>query len=338
MKRSIFFMIVFVLLAPVSILFAQSKAGTTIAQFLKIEPSARAAALGNAGTSLYGEAASLYYNPASLGRLDKIDAQFTYNKWLADINYNYAVVGVPLQGIGTLAIQMTSLNSGEMDVRTVEQPLGTGERFSVTNFALGLGYGMMLTDRVSVGLQMTYFQESIWHSSLTGFALNIGVQYQVEVDGLTIGAALMNFGPRAKYEGRDAYVNFDFDPKKYGDNDQLPAQLRMDEWGLPTAFRVGMSYPVRFSKDYKLILTADAFHPNDNKESISLGGEFQLLDIFYVRGGYRNLFLEDLEGGAVLGGGVKASISGGYVIRFDYAWADYGRLDQAHRFTFGIGF
>ena len=338
MKRSIFIMIVFVLLAPVSILFAQSKAGTTIAQFLKIEPSARAAALGNAGTSLYGEAASLYYNPASLGRLDKIDAQFTYNKWLADINYNYAVVGVPLQGIGTLALQITSLNSGEMDVRTVEQPLGTGERFSVTNFALGLGYGMMLTDRVSVGLQMTYFQESIWHSSLTGFALNIGVQYQVEVDGLTIGAALMNFGPRAKYEGRDAYVNFDFDPKKYGDNDQLPAQLRMDEWGLPTAFRVGMSYPVRFSKDYKLILTADAFHPNDNKESISLGGEFQLLDIFYVRGGYRNLFLEDLEGGAVLGGGVKASISGGYVIRFDYAWADYGRLDQAHRFTFGIGF
>ncbi|MBK7866535.1 MAG: PorV/PorQ family protein [Ignavibacteriales bacterium] len=338
MKRSIFFMIVFVLLAPVSILFAQSKAGTTIAQFLKIEPSARAAALGNAGTSLYGEAASLYYNPASLGRLDKIDAQFTYNKWLADINYNYAVVGVPLQGIGTLALQITSLNSGEMDVRTVEQPLGTGERFSVTNFALGLGYGMMLTDRVSVGLQLTYFQESIWHSSLTGFALNIGVQYQVEVDGLTIGAALMNFGPRAKYEGRDAYVNFDFDPKKYGDNDQLPAALRMDEWGLPTAFRVGMSYPVRFSKDYKLILTADAFHPNDNKESISLGGEFQLLDIFYVRGGYRNLFLEDLEGGAVLGGGVKASISGGYVIRFDYAWADYGRLDQAHRFTFGIGF
>lgn len=320
------------------LLNAQSKTGTTVAQFLKIEPSARASALGNAGTALYGEATSLYYNPASLGRLSKIDAQFTYNKWLADINYNYAVAAVPIQGIGTLALQMTSLSSGEMDVRTVEQPLGTGERFSVTNFALGFGYGMMLTDRVSVGLQATYIQESIWHSTLTAFAFNIGVQYQVEVDGLTIGASLINFGPRARYEGRDAYVNYDLDPKKFGDNDQLPAQLRLDEWGLPTAFRVGVSYPVKFSKDYKLTLAADAFHPNDNKESLSLGGELELLDLVYIRGGYRNLFLEDLEGGAVLGGGVKATISGGYVVRFDYAWADYGRLEQAHRFTFGVGF
>ena len=198
--------VLLLVLVSTLMLHAQSKTGTTIGQFLKIEPSARASALGNAGSALFGEATALFYNPASLGRLNKLDAQFTYNKWLADINYNYAVAAVPVSGIGTLALQMTSLNSGEMDVRTVEQPLGTGERFSVTNFALGFGYGIMLTDRVSVGLQATYIQESIWHSTLTALAFNIGVQYQVEVDGLTIGAALINFGPRAKYEGRDAYV------------------------------------------------------------------------------------------------------------------------------------
>ncbi|KAB2908529.1 MAG: PorV/PorQ family protein [Ignavibacteriales bacterium] len=338
MKKRIFTLVIFILSASTVLLNAQSKSGTTVGQFLKIEPSARNSALGNAGTALFGEATSLFYNPASLGRLQKVDAQFTYNKWLADINYNYAVAAVPLQGIGTVALQMTSLNSGEMIVRTVEQPLGTGERFSVSNFALGLGYGLMLTDRVSVGLQATYFQESIWHSNLVGFAVNIGVQYQVDVDGLTIGATLLNFGPRAKYEGRDAYINFDLDPAKFGDNDQLPAQFRMDEWGLPTTFRVGVSYPFKFSKDYKLTVAVDAFHPNDNNESISLGGELELLDLFYLRGGYRNLFLDDLEGGAVLGAGVKATISGGYVVRFDYSWADYGRLDRAHRFTFGVGF
>jgi hypothetical protein len=159
--------------------FAQSKSGTTIGQFLKIEPSSRIAAIGNAGASLGGEITSMFYNPASLGRISGSDIQFTFNKWLADITYNYAAAGVNLEGIGTFALVATILNSGEMDVRTVEQPLGTGERFTVKNMAFGLGYGLMVTDRVSVGLQVNYITETIWHSSISTFGLNLGVQYQI---------------------------------------------------------------------------------------------------------------------------------------------------------------
>ena len=54
---------------------AQSKTGTTIGQFLKIEPSSRITGMGNAGTSLSGEASSSYFNPASLGRLQRSDVQ-----------------------------------------------------------------------------------------------------------------------------------------------------------------------------------------------------------------------------------------------------------------------
>ncbi len=316
---------------------AQSKSGTTIGQFLKISPSARASAMGNASTSLYGEASSLFYNAASLGRLSNVDLQFTYNQWLADITYNYAVAAVPIKGIGTFALQLTSLNSGEIDVRTVEFPKGTGERYSVTNFALGLGFGLMLTDRVSVGVQASYIQETIWHSSLSTFGLNFGVQYQVEENGLTIGASILNFGPRAGYSGRDLYLNHDFDPKKYGDNDLLPAELRTDSYSLPTSFRVGISYPVIINEDNKFTFAVDAFHPNDNTESVSLGGEWQFMNAFAVRGGYRDLFIPDSEGGLVLGAGVNVSVMSNYNLRFDYAWADYGRLDQAHRFTVGLG-
>ena len=69
----------------------QSKTGTTIGQFLKLEPSSRSAAMGTAGAAMYGEASSVFFNPASLGRINSNDAQFTFNKWLADITYNYAV-------------------------------------------------------------------------------------------------------------------------------------------------------------------------------------------------------------------------------------------------------
>lgn len=337
MKKNLL-VILLIIFSSSSMLTAQSKTGTTIGQFLKIDPSARASAMGNASTSLFGEASSLFYNAASLGRLNNVDVQFTYNQWLADITYNYAVAAVPISGVGTFALQLTSLNSGEIDVRTVEFPKGTGERYSVTNFALGLGFGLMLTDRVSVGLQASYIQETIWHSSLSTFGLNFGVQYQVETNGLTIGASILNFGPRAGYDGRDLYINYDFDSDKYGDNDLLPAELRTDAYSLPTSFRVGISYPFMLNEDNIFTFAVDAFHPNDNDESISLGGEWKFLNSFFVRGGYRDLLISDSEGGLVLGAGVRVDVMDSYNLRFDYAWADYGRLNQAHRFTIGLGF
>ncbi|NWF49699.1 MAG: PorV/PorQ family protein [Ignavibacteriaceae bacterium] len=318
--------------------FAQRKTGTTIGQFLKIEPSARIAAMGNAGASLSGEISSIFFNPASLGRLPATDVQFTFNKWLADITYNYMAAGIVVEGVGSFALIGTVLNSGEMDVRTPEQPLGTGERFSVQNLALGLGYGIMLTDRVSVGMQINYINETIWHSSLTTFGLNFGVQYQFQETGLTLGASVSNFGGSASYDGRDLYINYDFDPDVYGNNDKLPGELRTDPFNLPTIFRVGVSYQFVFVDDYKLLLCTDAMHPNDNTQSVNIGGELSILDIFSLRGGVRNLGLPDVEGGLVLGGGVKTNIGGSYNIRFDYAYADYGRLAEAHRLTLGIGF
>ena len=156
----------------------------------------------------------MFYNPASLGRITGSDVQFTFNRWLADINYNYAAAGVSVEGIGTFALVATILNSGDMDVRTVEQPLGTGERFSVKNLAFGLGYGLMVTDRVSIGIQINYITETIWHSSISTFGINLGVQYQIMQEGLTIGASLSNFGASTSYDGRDLFLNYDFDPDK----------------------------------------------------------------------------------------------------------------------------
>ena len=338
--KSILYICFFVVFqfALFSNIFAQSKTGTTIGQFLKIEPSARIASMGNAGVSLSGDAASAYFNPASLGRLQRSDVQFSYNKWIADISYNYAIVALKMESVGTFSLQATSLNSGEIDVRTVEAEHGTGEKYTVTNFALGLGYGFMLTDRVSVGLQINYINESIWHSSLSTFGLNFGVQYEIQEGGLTLGASVSNFGPRAGYDGRDLFIDYDADPDINGDNDQLPAELRTDKFSLPTLFRVGVSYPFMITNSHKVTVAVDAVHPNDNYEKVNVGVEWELFGALALRTGYRDLFVNDSEGGFVFGAGAVYEFSPGYNVHFDYAWADYGRLDQAHRFTIGIQF
>jgi opacity protein-like surface antigen len=196
----------------------------------------------------------------------------------------------------------------------------------------------MLTDRVSIGAQVNYIQESIWHSDLSAFGLNFGVQYEVFKDGLAIGASVSNFGPRSGYSGRDLYLNYDFNTTKHGDNDEIPAELRTDSYSLPTIFRVGAFYPININESNRVLITVDATHPNDNFESLNLGAEWTILKSFSLRVGYRNLFLTDSEGGLTFGAGAQVELTPGYVAKFDYAYGDYGRLEQTHRFTVGIGF
>ena len=43
--------------------FTQTKTGTTAAQFLLIEPSAKITGMGNAGATTYDEIQAAYYNP-----------------------------------------------------------------------------------------------------------------------------------------------------------------------------------------------------------------------------------------------------------------------------------
>lgn len=320
-----------------AVITAQSKVGTTVGQFLKIEPSARFVAMGNAGTSLSNEASAAFYNPASLGMLKGIDIQFTYNQWLADIKYNYATAAINVEGVGTFALQVTSLNSGDMEITTVEDEQGSGLYFDVTNLSIGLAYGIMLTDRVSAGIAVNYIQETIYNTSLYNVAFNFGVQYQTAIQGLAIGASVSNFGPRSSYDGRDIFFNYDVDPDKHGDHPYLPSELRMGEFSLPTLFRVGLSYLMPVNSWNQLIISADALHTNDNNERINLGGEWLFMNTFALRGGYRDLLLEESEGGLVLGAGAKVGISNTN-LSFDYAWADYGRLNNTHRFTVGMHF
>lgn len=318
-------------------LFAQAKTGTSVGQFLMIEPSARIAGMGNAGATLYGELLAAYYNPAAIGLQQFHSVQFTHSTWLADIAYDYAAMGLVLGNIGNLYASVTSLNSGEIDVRTVEQPLGTGERYTVSNLAFGIGYGRQISERFSLGVQVSYIRETIWHSSLSAFGFNVGTIYRISETGLHIGASLSNFGTRAKYDGRDLRIQYDQDPRKYGDNGSLPAQLFTDEFPLPVMFRVGIGLPINVAEDHRFHVVVDAYHPSDNTESISFGAEYTFLDMFSLRGGYQNLFLQDSEVGLTLGAGLHYRMAD-YGVSFDYAWANYGRLDETHRLTFGIQF
>jgi long-subunit fatty acid transport protein len=316
---------------------AQSKVGTTIGQVLLIEPSARLTGMGNAGVTMYDEVESAFYNPGAIGRMERNGVQFTHSLWLADIEYNYVGASIRAGDVGNIYVSLTSLNSGEIEVTTVEQPLGTGERYTVSDFALGLGFGRKVTDRFSVGVQVNYYKQTIWHSSISTVAFNAGTVYCISENGLRIGASLANFGLPARFDGRDLRILYDSNPDRFGDNSSYPAQFVTDKFSLPVFFRVGIGLPVNLNRSNSLLVSVDAFHPSDNTESVSFGAEWNFLDVFSLRGGYQNLMLKDSEVGLTFGAGLEYDF-GGYVFTFDYGWADYGRLENTQRFSLGLTF
>ena len=320
-----------------SVVHAQSKTGTTFGAFTLIEPDARLAAMGNAGSAAGEGLAGAYFNPGAVGGLDKHALEFVHADWFAGIRYDWIGYAQPAGRFGDLYATFTSLNSGDMPVRTVTQPLGTGEVFSVSDMALSLGLAHRFSLRFAAAAQVNYLQESIFHTSAGTLTFSGGTLYRMSADGLRIGASLANFGTRASFSGSDLAIAYDNVAGQNGDNPALPGSRDTDPFSVPITFRVGVAQPFAIAHNARLMLAADAVHPSDNTESLSLGAEMLFREALALRVGYQSLFLRDSEVGLTGGAGFRGSLDN---IRYhvDYAWADQGRLEATHRFSFGLVF
>ena len=336
MRTLTLLLLAFGLLSP-QVVWAQSKVGPTILQFLKIEPGARGAAMGNAGAALSGGIDAVYFNAGVIGVISDAAVTFTHSAWFADISYDYAAAALPISGLGTLFASVTALNSGEIEVRTVDAPLGTGERYTVSDVAVGLGFGRQITSRFAAGAQVRYVTESIWNSSVQVVTVDLGTVYRLTADGMMMGFGLSNLGTRSGFDGRDLAIQYDANPDIYGDNSALPAVKATDDFMVPLSMRLGLSYPRRLSADTKLLMVLEALHPNDNTESVNAGVEWSWDETFAVRTGYQTLFEEDSDLGLTWGFGLKTEV-GRNLYQLDYAWADHDRLGATHRFTVVLQF
>jgi len=312
--------------------------GKTAAPFLSIGVGSRAIGMGGAFVATANDASSMYWNPAGIAFLDNIEAIFVHTNWVADMNFVYGGIIFPMGNSGTIGANITMLNMGEMLVRTEDRPEGTGEFFEAGDFSLGLSYALRFSERFSLGINLKYINQRIWHESASGYAVDIGTLYHTPLKGFRIGAALTNFGSDMQMRGDDLLRFYDPDPNNSGNNDQIMSELRTDSWTLPLTFQFGLAMDFLDSENHLLTAEVDAIHPIDNSESMNLGVEYGFHHQYFLRAGYRNLFLIDSEEGFTLGGGLNIELIEGLSILIDYAYADFGRLQNAQRFSIALRF
>ena len=337
--KKLIILIIITIIAPT--LFGQnvSKVGTTAARFLNIDIGARAVGMGGAYTTVANDVSAIYWNPAGLTRFASGQVLFNHVNWIADMKYDFAAIAIPLQNWGTLGVGATFLTMDEMEVTTVDQPMGTGEMFDAGSYAFTMSYARNLTDRFSIGGSFKYIHENIRNSNASGIAFDIGTQFVTQFNGITIGMSIMNYGSKMQMTGRDMQIQADVNSRLHGNNENINANLETDRFDLPLTFRVGVGMDLlQASEKNDLLVAIDAMHPNDDTESLNLGAEYGFSKMLFLRAGYKSLFARDSEIGLTLGAGFRFKMTGITDLQIDYAYQDFGILNNIQMFSIGLAF
>ncbi|MBD3375306.1 PorV/PorQ family protein [candidate division KSB1 bacterium] len=316
-----------------------SRRGTTAGAMLEIGVGARAEALGGAFVAIADDPSALYWNPAGIVNVPVVSLQASKTEWFVETNFNTLDLILPIPMISSaLGIHIAMMDYGENPVRSIFRPEGTGETYSASDLVAGLYYALAITDRVSVGLGAKYFQQSIWHVKGSTIAADMSILFETPLDGLKVGGTISNLGPSFSLSGRDLTRVYDIDGRKdeYFNNDNVAIQLATEDYPLPLLFRFGLAYEWELDRRNSLILAGNINHPSNDVQTVDLGVEAKLLNMAYLRAGYRSLFADYSADGLTLGAGLRYKVLGAANLTFDYSWTDWTVLSSVNRFTVGI--
>lgn len=251
------------------------RAGISALTFLKNDINPRAVGMGGLNVASFGDAYSINSNPALLNDLPHTKMAVSNRTIVSGMNQSFAAASFSIQEGAQLGAFVNSLYSDRMEKRTEFQPKGTGEYFYVSNTAAGISYAKVLSQAFSVGVTAKFINESIAEYNDNTAAVDLGFRYRTDYRNLSFAVALNNFGLNTSFSGNELEQDFNRNQPQFGDDP------------LSTLFAFGLSLDVFNEEKHKLRAGVQLNHPNDNAESLHLGGEYSFRDMFFGRFGYK---------------------------------------------------
>lgn len=304
-------------------------------QFLSVVSDARAAAMGEAMTSLELGSSALFFNPAGMaGMQGLLDASGSTNQWIADIkHYTFSVAISPFNGdYGVLGFSVQNVHYGDFYGTRVNKASALGYDdtgiFRLYALAVGVGYAKELTDRFSVGGHARWIRQNLGRTTiavnvrtdstglvriadttrtgnkLTPFVFDFGTQFKTGVKSLVFGMSVRNFSGEVKYaeEGFQA----------------------------PLVFTIGISMDMmdligELPLEQSLYLSVDASHHRDHPEQVKIGLDYRVMNMVSLRAGYAS---SNDESDFSYGLGVSK-----FGFALDYAYTPFGVFGKVQRLT-----
>jgi len=302
-----------------------TKVATTAGNWLKLETGARGVGMAGAMVAAGTGVSAITYNPASIGFIKGSELYYSKTNYLAGISHSSMAYGTQVTPTDFIAFHLFSFNSGKMDVTNAFFPDGTGEEFDVTGLSVRGTYSKILTDRLKFGVSIKYIRETIYTTAMQTFAVDLGSNFDTGIYGIVLGMSVSNFGPDVQFSGEGL-------EKQVADTLSVDGTLSKltDEFPLPMSFRLGIKKDVFNNSIHKLTVAMDGVNPVDYVVTGNLGLEYSWFETAYVRGGTH---LNHDTASITVGAGIKIGN-----IFVDYAYANYGVLENTNQFGLRFGF
>ncbi|MBU1262555.1 PorV/PorQ family protein [bacterium] len=279
--------------------------GVCGAQFLKIDPVARAASMGGAFSALADDASAGYYNPAGLAQLKTAEAITCGGVWIEETRYGFIGYAAPISRDNALGVAVLYLQTPKISGYDDSNPPNKIDDFDAKDLAVSFSYSQRFSRRNYFGISAKWISQQIEKEKTYSFAIDAGEIYKPPmIDGLSLAVVVQNIGP--------------------------PIKFIREEDKMPITLKLGAVYKL-MDENAKLLL--DLVKPLDNNWRVSCGTEWCINRNLSLRGGYNSQVFKDLGIGVSLGAGLKLG-----TFALDYAYVPYNELGDTHRFSFTTHF
>ena len=260
-----------------------SRTGEAGASELLINPWAQSSGMSGANTASVRGLESIFLNVAGLTGVDGTELVFSHASWFADISINAFGFAQKIGDTGVMGLSVMSLDFGDIERTTYENPDGGIGTFSPQFMNIALSYAKKFTYSMSAGVTIKMISESAAELSANGIALDAGVHYQTGENGeAKFGITLKNIGPRMSFTGDGLSFR-----GIVGDDDdyKMTVEQRSSDFELPALLNIGMSYDINILRHR--LTGAGTFTSNSfQKDQYRIGCEYSYNELFMVRTGY----------------------------------------------------
>ncbi len=266
----------------------KDRAGQGGAGELLINPWARSSGWASANSASIRGLEAMYLNVAGSAFTKGTEVVFSHTSWLkgTDININAFGITQKMGESGVIGLSIMSMDFGDIEVTTVNNPEGGIGTYSPQFLNLGLSYAKVFSNSIYGGINIKIISESVGNLSAQGFAFDAGIQYVTgfneDKDNLKFGIALKNVGPPMKFEGD----GLSFKGIVPSNSVSLSVEQRSETFELPSLINIGATYDFKLAEDHRLSLAGTFTSNSFTSDRYNLGLEYGFKNYFMVRGGF----------------------------------------------------